>query len=261
MPFVVHCPTCSGPLRVSDDLAGRKVRCPSCSGVFDAPAADPQPSKPDGPVDTVPVEPWRMIDLSLDVPSSVPEAPLAHQPVGAVEIGQERQQPPPPPEELRHCPGCDRLLSAAAKRCPTCGESLATAPRDRRDEPRDIGPPVRRDAEPHRGSAILIMGVMSVAVMFFGCPLLVPWMVGIVLGILAWVMGSADLAKMRRGVMDSEGKSNTQAGWVCGIIGTFMNTVLLLTCGTVIGLAVWADTQQSQPKPKWGGPAPMKEKR
>lgn len=255
MPFVVHCPTCSGPLRVADDLVGRQVRCPSCSSVFDAPAAAPPPP---GPVETVPVEPWRMIDLSLDGPSSVPEAPLAHHPVGAVEIGEERRPVPtaPPAEELRPCPGCDRLLPAGAGRCSTCGERQAAA-RNRREEPRGYGPPVRRDAEPHRGSAILVMGIMSMVVLFFGCPFVVPWLIGIVLGVLAWVMGSADLAKMKRGEMDTEGQSNTRAGWVCGIIGTVLNTVLLLGCGTAIGFAIWADTQQTQPQPKWGGPPPV----
>ncbi len=34
----VRCRLCSVKLRVPDDLAGRKVRCPNCAGTFQIPA-------------------------------------------------------------------------------------------------------------------------------------------------------------------------------------------------------------------------------
>src|SRR5437763_1363926 len=153
MPVVVQCPTCSGPLRVADDLVGRRVRCPSCSTVFDAPAV-PAPTR-DVPIETVPVEPWRMPDLSLDGPPAVPEAPLAHLPVGAVEIASENLTPPkrqPEPDELRVCPSCDRLASVDAKQCPSCGARLRERPPEPDEGPDGPGLPVRRDVEPHRGT-------------------------------------------------------------------------------------------------------------
>ena len=69
--------------------------------------------------------------------------------------------------------------------------------------------PGRRDAEPHRGTLILVLGIVSI-VMFMFCGI-----AGLPLGIAAWVMGRQDLRKMRQDVMDPEGEGNTRAGWIC----------------------------------------------
>ena len=69
----------------------------------------------------------------------------------------------------------------------------------------------------HRGGLILTMGIMSIV-----CNLaLVP-------GILAWVLGRADLKKMRAGYMDRSGEGITQAGMIIGIIMTVMGGISLL---------------------------------
>jgi predicted Zn finger-like uncharacterized protein len=68
----------------------------------------------------------------------------------------------------------------------------------------------RGDYVPHRGSTILVLGILS----------LVLGIVGIVLGPMAWSMGNNDLREMRAGRMDPEGEGSTNAGRVCGIIAT-----------------------------------------
>ena len=56
-------------------------------------------------------------------------------------------------------------------------------------------------------------------------------------GIVAWIMGNADLEEMRAGRMDPEGESMTQTGRICGMIATILAVVLfLLTCA---GVAVY----------------------
>src|SRR6266478_4559728 len=40
MPIQFQCQSCRSTLRVPDNLAGRKVRCPKCSGVADVPTTD-----------------------------------------------------------------------------------------------------------------------------------------------------------------------------------------------------------------------------
>jgi predicted Zn finger-like uncharacterized protein len=40
MPISITCPKCSSNLRVPDDLAGKKVKCPKCTAVF--PVAAPE---------------------------------------------------------------------------------------------------------------------------------------------------------------------------------------------------------------------------
>ena len=71
--------------------------------------------------------------------------------------------------------------------------------------------------KPHRGTLILVLGILSLVVC---APL----------GIAAWIMGSGDLKQMDAGTMDPSGRSNTQAGKICGIIGT-----ILLIIGVCIG--------------------------
>ena len=55
-------------------------------------------------------------------------------------------------------------------------------------------------------------------------------MLGIVLGIAAWVMGSKDLKKLRKGQMDPQGQGTTQAGLICGIVGLVMQSLFTLAC-------------------------------
>ena len=49
-------------------------------------------------------------------------------------------------------------------------------------------------------------------------------------------MGNSDLVEMRAGRMDPEGEGVTQAGRICGMIGTGLN-VLWLCCGGLQFLA------------------------
>jgi len=64
--------------------------------------------------------------------------------------------------------------------------------------------------KPHRGGAILALGIIGIC------------LTCLITGIIAWVMGKNDLAEMSAGRMDREGYSLTQAGMICGIIGTFL---------------------------------------
>ena len=74
--------------------------------------------------------------------------------------------------------------------------------------------------KPHRGTAILVLGIL-------GLVLCAP------LGIVAWVMGAGDLKEMDAGTMDPSGRGNTQAGKICGMIGT-----ILMIIGLIIGILV-----------------------
>ena len=98
------------------------------------------------------------------------------------------------------------------------GEPLLGAYEDAAQRPRR---PRRVDLKPHRGSLILILGILSIVVCGF-------------LGPVAWIMGSSDLKEIRAGRMDAEGEGTTNAGRICGIIGTFVQLVIPLCCGPLI---------------------------
>jgi hypothetical protein len=124
------------------------------------------------------------------------------------------------PEELFNqrvqCPTCNAIFLAAVEHDPTPTARPAPEPAPPRRPPLrydgedndDNGRPPRRYREPHRGAAILTLGILSLVMTCFP------------LGIVAWVMGNTDLEAMRRGRMDPSGEGLTQAGRICGIIST-----------------------------------------
>jgi hypothetical protein len=75
------------------------------------------------------------------------------------------------------------------------------------DRPRRRSP--RRDLMPHRGTTILVLGILGLV----ACPILGPF---------AWIMGNQDLAEIEAGRMDPEGQGTTQAGRICGMISTII---------------------------------------
>jgi hypothetical protein len=136
---------------------------------------------------------------------------------------------------VNNCPECQGQLQVPGEflgrkvKCPTCGAQFIAgggsasvpvapatpAPRskpydeDDEDVEYDDRPRRRRRShhEPHRGSTILVLGILSIVV----CT---------PLSIFAWVMGNTDLRKIREGTMDPEGEGLTQAGRICGMVGT-----------------------------------------
>ncbi len=92
---------------------------------------------------------------------------------------------------------------------------------DYEDRPPRRRPRRTRYFTPHRGGAILTLGILSIVI----CGLLGP---------IAWIMGNTDLSEMRAGRMDPDGESVTQAGKICGIVGT----VRALCCWGLFCLAI-----------------------
>ena len=63
--------------------------------------------------------------------------------------------------------------------------------------------------EPHRAVLVFVLGLLSIVM----CQILGPF---------AWLMGKKDMAKIESGAMDPSGKGLTQAGMICGIVGTVL---------------------------------------
>ncbi len=79
--------------------------------------------------------------------------------------------------------------------------------------------------KPHRGTLILVLGIL-------GLVICTP------LAVVAWVMGSGDLKQIDAGIMDPTGRGLTQAGKICGIIGTVLLIISILAVGLffILGL-------------------------
>jgi predicted RNA-binding Zn-ribbon protein involved in translation (DUF1610 family) len=230
MAELVTCASCGKLLRIPDELVGKKVKCPDCGTAFDAhptPPAPPPPAPP-APQETVNLP----LRLSLDdEPRAEPSPPFATP-------RSVSPSPAPPPtaseageEDLRPCPHCGERVRKMLRRCPYCEEPIRTARRVRDEEDEDEDERrfgrrrrfVRYDGEPHRGPMVLVFGIISVVFSVFSCcgiPGMFAGLVSLGLGIPAWVIGRRDLRRIREGEMDPAGEGQTQAGMICGIVGT-----------------------------------------
>jgi mannitol-specific phosphotransferase system IIBC component len=81
---------------------------------------------------------------------------------------------------------------------------------------------------PHRGGIVLVLGLLG---FIMSCP---------VFSLIAWVMGSNDLAEMRAGRMDPSGEAMTQAGRLMGMLMSLFYLAIIglaLTIGLFAALA------------------------
>ncbi|MEZ6139364.1 MAG: DUF4190 domain-containing protein [Zavarzinella sp.] len=79
----------------------------------------------------------------------------------------------------------------------------------------------RRSLQPHRGAIILVFGLLGFLICGF-------------FGIAAWIMGKNDLAEMKQGRMDPDGKGLTLAGYILGSICVIMNVLVIIAVVAVI---------------------------
>jgi hypothetical protein len=183
-------------------------------------------------------------------------------------------------QEIINCPSCQRRLQVPDSligqdvQCPTCGATFVasvggqpskpverlpevgvsareTAPEEADDKPRRRRPAEdddygdydedddryrrrrRRDLAPHRGSTILTLGILSLVL---GC-------LGLIFGPIAWAMGNTDMTEIRSGRMDPDGEGLTNAGRICGMIGTILG-IIGLVLGCLWIFAITAATQR-----------------
>ena len=81
--------------------------------------------------------------------------------------------------------------------------------------------------EPHRGTLILVLGILGFVVCGF-------------LGIAAWLMGKRDLELMKNGQMDKEGEALTRVGYILGLIETILMVVTFAVVLLMIVISVAA---------------------
>ena len=77
--------------------------------------------------------------------------------------------------------------------------------------------PTQMPLNPHRGTVILVLGILGIVCCF-------------ICGIIAWVMGNGDLREIDAGRMDPSGRGLTQAGKICGMISVILQ---------IVGFAIW----------------------
>ncbi len=157
--------------------------------------------------------------------------------------------------EIIACPSCQRKVTVPVAffgkqvQCPQCQHtftaqdpsvdavqpgtppsvSLAPSVLDAWDEPAPTSTARRRRYEddsrddlglhrpmmPHRGAAVLTLGILSIVICAPIC------------GPIAWIMGHNDMKQIRAGYMDRSGEGITQAGMIMGMVMTILAAVVL----------------------------------
>jgi hypothetical protein len=149
---------------------------------------------------------------------AVPSTSYPLQPEAAPAVPAPRLPPEAaglPRHRLPLCPGCHRPVSWETPACPHCGNLFDPLDAEGRGE---WGR--RRDALPHRGRLIDGLGTVSV----FGalgsfCTGPLGALVALGCGLPALVMARTDLARMREGAIDPEGRSLTEFGQNKAVVG------------------------------------------
>jgi hypothetical protein len=151
------------------------------------------------------------------------------------EVAPPRRPEPPPDRSWDEPPPGSRYPEPPPSRRPWDDAPFPPRRPSRYDDDYDDygRPPLRRDQVPHRSSLILTLGIVSIIAGSLGfCCYGLPAAIALPTGLCAWLMGQGDLRQMDQGLMDSDGRSNTHGGVVCGIIGTVLGG-LDVVCGIV----------------------------
>jgi len=163
-------------------------------------------------------------------------------------------------QEVR-CPSCQATFTAQLPATPTppaqpqAEEPLRDEPPPPRDDDRPSRRPRPRDEddddyprpsrprrydddygrgrgrEPHRGGAILTLGILSIVFAF--CCIIV----SLSLAIPALIMANSALGQIRSGYMDPSGEGQINAGRTCAIIGIVL-AIVLQVLGCVLNIAM-----------------------
>lgn len=183
MPVTVACPSCNVKLNIPDSFLGKKVRCATCSTVFEARAVGAPPAEPASEAIRPSQEP-------------LPEAPLEEVPAGEPRRRRDRDDR----DDFDHDDHDDRDSRRSRRR--------------RRDLE-----PHRGGLLMGLGIASIALGALGLTGVCC-CFLDILPIAGLPCGLCAWLMGQGDLKRIDQGTLDPDGRGSTQGGYICGIIGT-----------------------------------------
>jgi phage FluMu protein Com len=229
MAIETTCQGCGQRLRVADEHAGKKARCPHCQAINQIPGR-PENASGDDPYAPRPL--GNSYNPLPTTPVSAPAPTAAESELWTLQIDDGRTFGPIQRPELdkwfgegRITPAC-KLMSSRDNRWRPAGEiypslgitQMAVAPTTGVNQfgdrpaygnpyasPRQAGG--RSMYQPHNGVLILVLGIVGLLV----CA---------VTGPIAAILGHQSLAEIRAGRMDPEGQGMIIAGVVLGWIAT-----------------------------------------
>ena len=234
MPIETICKGCARKLRVDDEYAGRRARCPHCRTIYDVPPSTARTVPSDSSSVAASNDQWYVRTADGAQYGPVPLAELATwvregrvTASSEVRLAREANWRPATEQFPVLVPGSHGGQSPVGE-SPFAQETATHHPvaqatvTQRADNPYTA--PRTHAVSQHRGGLILTLGILGLVC----CQLAAPF---------AWRMGYTDLAAMRDGRMDRAGEGMTKAGMILGIAGTLflMFSFLLPFLSRVIG--------------------------
>ncbi len=157
------------------------------------------------------------------------------------------------------CTACQRDIADGSNFCPYCGNVQTTpAPQAPVTSAPDVLSPSLSTTQPgwgpssdpqnampggpstipsNKGTIALIMGIAGILLDLTGCCCLgIPSILGIGLGIAAFVVGGNELEDIRAGLVSSEGEGQAKAGRIMGMIGIPLGALMFLA---TVGIAIF----------------------
>ncbi len=180
------CNGCSNTLKVPDEHAGKHARCPQCSSVNAIPTGKQTPQQSEEPYKATT---FGEFDPFQNVQTKNEPYANSNEPTENYSQATYDQQPPATGSQSPGAYGNTGYPKASYSSGYGSHSSLL----------------------PHRGAAILTLGLLAIFCNF----LLIP-------GILAPILGFSDLSKINKGEMDPEGRPLAITGIILGIIGTLI---------------------------------------
>lgn len=226
MTVEFSCRECQTTLRVADEHIGKKARCPSCGSIQDVVGSSQQTPEESAPQSSgYQSERWLMRTPDGDEYGPVEKTELdqwMHE--GRISahcsLRQEKHSQWNPAALVY--PNLATASSAPSPQLSSSGNPFA-APMQQPQRTHYHRSTFRRS---HNGVTVLVLGILSLVIGWF-C------MVGVILGPIAWAMGSSELSALKRGEIDPDAHGMIMAGYVLGIIGTCIWGLigLLFCCG------------------------------
>ena len=206
MAIEVDCTGCKKRLRVEDKHAGRRVRCPECQAVSMVPQSvvGEDETGPDSDSAEQDSSNWHLQTPEGQIYGPVPKSELdSWVAEGRVSAAcQVRQR-----DERDWHSAADVYPILLVIPSPSAVQLSSNLDSD------EHNPIVAKNSkepdvfvQPHRGSIVLVLGVLGWCTLCF------------VLGLIACVMGWRDLHAMKEGRMQRDGRTLTQIGMIFGLI-------------------------------------------
>ena len=210
------CPHCSHSVQLPADTLGKQGNCPGCKTMVQIVATPQQPLQQQ-PLQQQPLQqPLQQQPLQ--------QQPLQQQPLQQQPLQQQPLQQPLQQQPLQHPPATwstPALSKELPKNTDERQKSIANAYLQRAQDKYASKP-----RQTSRGNTVLWLGILG----FFLFPILCP---------IAWILGSGDLKKMRKGIMEDHSADTTRIGCALGAIGTIF---LIIAITIIIFLIIYAAT-------------------